>query len=165
MINNWIELRSDAVKICKYTQRPVPLRSEGAGPWVGNMETLTWLSSITMASFAYLFHPSTNIHSPYTPIFTILAILLSEHLYVLIRLAVRSCLNAVPSWADIQIRKGDLRMKKVWLNRLMADHNQKTIDPVNNELEFDEHNASANVGWSYKENDAQQIIQNAFKVQ
>ncbi|KAI8146256.1 calcium-activated chloride channel-domain-containing protein [Fennellomyces sp. T-0311] len=165
MINNWVELRGDAVKICKYTRRPVPLRSEGVGPWIGNMETLTWLSSITMASFAYLFHPSTDIHSPYTPIFTILAILLSEHLYVLIRLGVRSALNAVPSWSDIMIRKGELRMKKVWLQRLMAGQDQKSIDPSDNNLQFDKHNVSANVIWSAKENDAHQVIQNAFKVQ
>ncbi|KAF7722025.1 hypothetical protein EC973_003747 [Apophysomyces ossiformis] len=124
MLNNWVELRGDAVKICKYTRRPIPLRAEGVGPWIGSMETLVWLSSVTMASFAYLFHPSTNIHSPYTPIFTLLAILVSEHLYVVVRLAVRSTLNMLPSWSDLMVRKEDYKLKKVWLDRLTGDKNE-----------------------------------------
>ncbi|KAG0166865.1 hypothetical protein DFQ28_000410 [Apophysomyces sp. BC1034] len=121
MLNNWVELRGDAVKICKYTRRPAPLRAEGVGPWIGSMETLVWLSSITMASFAYLFHPSTDIHSPYTPIFTLLAILLSEHFYVAVRLAVRSALGMLPSWSDLMVRKEDYKLKKVWLERLVRN--------------------------------------------
>ncbi|KAI9322344.1 calcium-activated chloride channel-domain-containing protein [Dichotomocladium elegans] len=37
MVNDWIELRGDAVKVCRYTRRPIPSRAEGAGPWVGNL--------------------------------------------------------------------------------------------------------------------------------
>ncbi|KAI9485131.1 calcium-activated chloride channel-domain-containing protein [Zychaea mexicana] len=171
MVNNWIELRGDAVKICKYTRRPVPLRSEGVGPWIGNMETLTWLSSVTMASFAYLFHPSTNIHSPYTPVFTILAVLLSEHLYVIIRLVVRSTLNALPSWSDTMIRKGEFKMKKVWLQRLMGSavgqqQQQKRATIGDEELVFDDNDLSAKSVWdssSSSSMDAAQFIRNAFK--
>ena len=106
-----------------------------------------------MASFAYLFHPSTNIHSPYTPIFTILAILLSEHLYVFIRLIVRSSLNALPSWSDITIRKGELRMKKVWLQRLLGGGN-------NEEKELNKRTVSTSSNSLY---DVSQVISDAFK--
>ncbi|KAI7859678.1 calcium-activated chloride channel-domain-containing protein [Circinella umbellata] len=160
MFNNWIELRGDAIKICKYTRRPIPYRSEGVGPWIGNMETLTWLSSITMASFAYLFHPSTNIHSPYTPIFTILAILLSEHLYVCIRFIVRSSLNALPNWSDIMIRKGELRMKKVWLQRLLGKNNNP-ITTSSSSTSTTTTTTSMNHSTSLY--DVSQVISDAFK--
>ncbi|KAI9250932.1 calcium-activated chloride channel-domain-containing protein [Phascolomyces articulosus] len=159
MINNWIELRGDAVKICKYTRRPIPYRAEGVGPWIGNMETLVWLSSITMASFAYLFHPSTNIHSPYTPIFTILAILLSEHLYLFIRSVIRSSLNALPSWSDIMIRKSELRMKKVWLQRLVGGDATTTSGQIKKRA-LDAANSDSPSITVY---DTSQIIRNAFK--
>jgi len=32
--NNWIELRSDAVKMCINYRRPFPQRSENIGPWI-----------------------------------------------------------------------------------------------------------------------------------
>ncbi|KAI8099070.1 calcium-activated chloride channel-domain-containing protein [Halteromyces radiatus] len=121
LANNWIELRSDAVKICKYTRRPSPLRAESIGPWLGNMETIVWLSSITMASFAYLFHPTTNIHSSHVPIYSLLAILLSEHLYAGLSLAIRSIISVIPNWPDVMIKKEDYRMKKHWLQRLGDD--------------------------------------------
>ncbi|KAL0083800.1 calcium-activated chloride channel-domain-containing protein [Phycomyces blakesleeanus] len=138
MINNWVELRSDALKICKYTRRPIPLRAEGAGPWIGNMETLVWLSSITMASFAYLFHPSTNIHSPYTPILTLLAIMVSEHLYVLLRILIQTAIEIIPSWSDVVVKKEDYKLKKVWLDRL-ASTSQSSVKQ------------DANSSWNYEE--------------
>ncbi|KAI9487752.1 MAG: calcium-activated chloride channel-domain-containing protein [Benjaminiella poitrasii] len=124
MINNWIELRGDAIKICKYTRRPIPHRVESIGPWLRNMETLIWLSSITMGSFAYLFHPSTNIHSTYTPVFTLLAILLSEHLYVALRTGIRQAFKLTPSWSEWLVRKEEYKLKQVWLERMVGNHQQ-----------------------------------------
>ncbi|KAI9252139.1 calcium-activated chloride channel-domain-containing protein [Sporodiniella umbellata] len=124
MINNWVELRGDAVKVCKYTRRPVPARAESIGPWLGNLETLVWLSSITMSSFAYLFHPSTNIHSAYTPIFTLLAILISEHFYIALRTGVRYGFDVVlPHWSEWRVKREEYRLKKVWLERMVGDYN------------------------------------------
>jgi hypothetical protein len=88
------------------------------------METLVWLSSITMGSFAYLFHPSTNIHSPYTPVFTLIAILFSEHLFVALRAGIRTGLSMVPSWSEWLIRKEEYKLKKVWLERMVGNHKQ-----------------------------------------
>ncbi|KAI8061502.1 calcium-activated chloride channel-domain-containing protein [Gilbertella persicaria] len=124
MINNWVELRGDAIKLCKYTRRPVPHRAESIGPWIGNMEALVWLSSITMGSFAYLFHPSTNIHSPYTPVFSLLAILLSEHIFVALRAGIRQALSMVPSGSEWLIRKEEYKLKKAWLERMIGNHHQ-----------------------------------------
>ena len=37
LINNWVELRSDAIKICVHTRRPIPHRADGIGPWLENL--------------------------------------------------------------------------------------------------------------------------------
>ncbi|KAI9322345.1 hypothetical protein BX666DRAFT_605252 [Dichotomocladium elegans] len=123
-----------------------------------------------MASFSYLFHPSTNMHSVYTPIFTILAILLAEHLYVALRLVVRSTLSQLPSWSDIMIRKEEFELKKIWLHRILANHKAKraTIDPVpKTDLTLDKDDPCANSLWSSELNPDEvgvQLIQNAFKM-
>lgn len=134
------------------------------------METLVWLSSITMGSFAYLFHPSTNIHSPYTPIFTLLAILLSEHLFVALRAGVRAGLSLVPSWSEWLIRKEEYKLKKVWLERMVGNYKQfveRSVDQENGNADLTD--ALSTKIWSHhldKEvecNQGLQYIQNAFK--
>ena len=34
LINNWLELRSDAFKIAVHTRRPIPARTDTIGPWL-----------------------------------------------------------------------------------------------------------------------------------
>ncbi|ORE01372.1 DUF590-domain-containing protein [Rhizopus microsporus var. microsporus] len=172
LINNWIELRGDAVKICKYTRRPTPLRAESIGPWLGNMETLIWLSSITMSSFAYLFHPSTNIHSYYTPIFTLVAILISEHIYVVLRLGIRQAIHLLyPNASEYLVKKEEYKLKKVWLERMIGNHEafiSATEQQDNSDLS---QGLSAKI-WRNHLNQpkievdtAVQIVQNAFKTE
>lgn len=55
LVNNWIELRSDFARICIEHRRPAPTRSDGIGPWVTALETLTLLGSITTAAIVHLF--------------------------------------------------------------------------------------------------------------
>ena len=105
-------------------RRPIPHRAESIGPWIGNMETLVWLSSVTMGSFAYLFHPSTNIHSPYTPVSTLLAILISEHIFVALRAGIRQAFSMVPSLSEWLVRKEEYKLKKDWLERMIGNHKE-----------------------------------------
>ncbi|KAI3621296.1 plasma membrane channel protein [Moniliophthora roreri] len=55
LINNWIELRSDFLKICIEHQRPAPIRMDGLGPWIGSLDFLTWLGSISTSAVVHLF--------------------------------------------------------------------------------------------------------------
>src|ERR1700712_4213596 len=55
IINNWIELRGDALKIALETQRPVPWRADSIGPWLDALGFLSWLGSLTSAALVYLF--------------------------------------------------------------------------------------------------------------
>ncbi|OZJ06191.1 hypothetical protein BZG36_01009 [Bifiguratus adelaidae] len=117
-INDWIELRGDAVKICRYTRRPVPERAEDIGPWMENITALTWLASLTTSSYAYLFHPSTDIHSPYTPALTLCSVLLAEHVYFLLRAVIGTVVRSFPSWAQDMVKRDEYGLKQKWLQRL-----------------------------------------------
>lgn len=54
-LNNWFELRSDALKLCVNVRRAVPQRVERIGPWLDVLGTIARLAAFTNASLLYLF--------------------------------------------------------------------------------------------------------------
>ncbi|CAH7688249.1 calcium-activated chloride channel-domain-containing protein [Phakopsora pachyrhizi] len=57
-VNNFFELRTDAIKLTKQSRRPVPIRSDSIGPWIDVLSTLSWLGAIINSSLICLFKPS-----------------------------------------------------------------------------------------------------------
>ena len=101
IINNWVELRSDAVKICVEMQRPTPLRADSIGPWLDSLGFLTWLGSITTAALVYLFS-NDGMGPDGTPASIqgwalLLTIFFSEHVYLLVRWGVRLAISKMDS--------------------------------------------------------------------
>jgi hypothetical protein len=94
-VNNWVELRSDFFKICMEFRRPVPLRTDTIGPWLDSLGFLSWVGSITSAALLYMFSGNSQ-HGPNgepTDIkgwALLLTIFFSEHLYLIVRYAVRA---------------------------------------------------------------------------
>ena len=60
LINNYFELRSDALKICQHVRRPVGPRVESIGPWLDTPSIISWLGAWTSATLIYLFRPSAD---------------------------------------------------------------------------------------------------------
>jgi hypothetical protein len=87
LLNNWIELRSDFARICIEHQRPAPTRSDGIGPWVTALETLTLLGSISTAAIVHLFGNDTIGGGGWTTL--PVTIFVSEHLLLLLRALTR----------------------------------------------------------------------------
>jgi anoctamin-10 len=105
LINNWIELRSDFLKICVEYQRPAPTRSDGIGPWVASLECLTWLGSLSSAAIVHVFGSQRLLGDRLgLGVWTglPLTILFSEHMFMGFRAAVRFALSRIGSE---QIRK------------------------------------------------------------
>ena len=97
LINNWVELRSDAVKICVEMQRPTPHRADSIGPWLDSLTFLTWLGSISTAALVYLFS-NDGLGPDGTPAdikgwALLLTVFFSEHIYFVVRLAVRLAIS------------------------------------------------------------------------
>ncbi|OAV90674.1 hypothetical protein PTTG_05613 [Puccinia triticina 1-1 BBBD Race 1] len=57
-VNNFFELRTDAIKLTKHSRRPIPTRCDSIGPWLEVLSTLTWLGVIVNALLVHLFQPS-----------------------------------------------------------------------------------------------------------
>nr|XP_019014019.1 uncharacterized protein I206_00096 [Kwoniella pini CBS 10737]OCF52800.1 hypothetical protein I206_00096 [Kwoniella pini CBS 10737] len=57
LINNYVELRTDALKICKHVRRPVGDRVETIGSWLETLSIISWIGAITNSTLIYLFRP------------------------------------------------------------------------------------------------------------
>ncbi|KAH8779083.1 plasma membrane stress response protein-like protein [Hyaloscypha sp. PMI_1271] len=100
-INNWIELRGDALKIALETQRPVPWRADSIGPWLDSLAFLSWLGSLTSSALVYLFSGD-GLGPDGTPWNIkawglLLTMFFSEHIYLGVKIAVRTILSKIDS--------------------------------------------------------------------
>lgn len=119
LINNWIELRADATKICLEMQRPTPHRADSIGPWLDSLGFLTWLGSITTAALVYLFS-NDGLGPDGTPATIkgwalLLTIFFSEHIYLLIRSVVRVAISKIDSPALQKERAERFTVRKRYL--------------------------------------------------
>ncbi|MCJ1470990.1 hypothetical protein MMC07_009638 [Pseudocyphellaria aurata] len=130
-INNWIELRSDAVKICVEMQRPTPFRADTIGPWLDCLGFLTWLGSISTAALVYLFS-NDGLGPDGTPAeikgwALLLTIFLSEHIYLLVRFCVRLAISKIHSPGMEKERAERFMVRKRYLQ---DSHGEDVIAPL-----------------------------------
>lgn len=125
VVNNWIELRSDAVKICVEMQRPTPLRADSIGPWLDSLGFLTWLGSLSSAALVYLFS-NDGIGPDGTPADIkgwglLLTIFFSEHIYLLVRWAVRLAISKLDSPGMQKERAERFQIRKRYIEETMGE--------------------------------------------
>ncbi|KAH5095576.1 hypothetical protein HBI38_030650 [Parastagonospora nodorum] len=101
LINDWIELRADAMKICVEMQRPTPWRADTIGPWLDSLSFLTWLGALTTSSLVYMFHNSNKGPDGNPSNIQLWGLLLTvffaEHLFIILRLTVRHIISKIDS--------------------------------------------------------------------
>lgn len=124
LINNWIELRSDALKITLECQRPVPWRADSIGPWLDSLGFLTWLGSLTTAAIVFLFRDGGlgPDGSPWNVSAwgLLLTILFSEHIYLIVQLAVRNALSKLDSPGLQKERAERFAIRKQYLQEALG---------------------------------------------
>jgi len=123
LINNWIELRSDAVKICVEMKRPVPHRADSIGPWLDNLAFLSWMGSISSAVLIYLFSDSAaaaGTPKDLTLWGVLAAIVFSEHIYFATRLAVRTALSKLDSPGLLKERRERFLVRRRFLQESLG---------------------------------------------
>ncbi|TWU76631.1 hypothetical protein ED733_008259 [Metarhizium rileyi] len=128
LVNNWVELRSDGLKIAISCKRPIPWRSDSIGPWLDALGFLAWLGSITSAAIVFLCRGSHDgmrgTASQITAWGALLSIFLAEHFYLMTQLAVRFVMSKVESPGIQQERKERYLMKK----KLLTENIGQSVD-------------------------------------
>lgn len=61
LINNYFELRSDALKISKHVRRPMGDRVETIGTWIDALSIIAWMGAWTSATLIELFRPRPSL--------------------------------------------------------------------------------------------------------
>ncbi|KAL2126841.1 hypothetical protein VTI74DRAFT_144 [Chaetomium olivicolor] len=127
LVNNWVEARSDAMKIAANCQRPIPWRADSIGPWLNSLGFLSWMGSVTSAALVFLFHSSKGSGGPDGSPWDIrgwallLSILFAEHVYLVVQLVVRGVIKKLDS-PGLQKEKAErFAMRKKLLER-MVEH-------------------------------------------
>lgn len=121
LVNNWIELRSDAAKICVEMRRPVPHRADSIGPWLNNLGFLSWMGSISSAALIYLFSDSAAGMPHSLTLWGILtAILFSEHIYFATTYAVRMAMGKLESPGLLQERRERFLVRRRFLEESLG---------------------------------------------
>jgi anoctamin-10 len=134
LINNWVELRSDALKIATTSKRPIPWRSDSIGPWLPALGFLSWLGSITSSAIVYLCRDaektSANGASDFRGWGLLLSILLAEHFYLVVQMGVGYAMSKVESSGLQKERRERYNMKKkVLMETLGHDIEKRSESP------------------------------------
>ncbi|KAF3927605.1 Anoctamin-10 [Arthrobotrys entomopaga] len=118
LINNLVEIRGDAAKICMEMQRPIPNRADSIGPWLHNLSFLTWLGSISSAALVYMFSSAELEGGPPKDLTLpglLLSVLLSEHIYFGARYLVSYAMSKIQSTGLETERKEKFMVRKRYL--------------------------------------------------
>ncbi|KAG9258853.1 calcium-activated chloride channel-domain-containing protein [Emericellopsis atlantica] len=124
LINNWFELRSDAVKIAISSRRPIPWRADSIGPWMTALGFLSWLGSVTSSAIVFLCSGSQDGARGTTSHITLAgalgSIMFAEHFYFVVQLVVRHVMSKLESPGVQQERKERYMMKKRMLEETLG---------------------------------------------
>ncbi|KAL0265256.1 hypothetical protein SLS55_001221 [Diplodia seriata] len=121
LINDWVELRADAIKICVEMQRPTPWRADTIGPWLDSLSFLTWFGSITASALVYMFW-NDGLGPDGTPgdikgWALLLSIFFCEHIFLAVRWAIRVAITKM----DSPGRQKERRERYLIRRRYMAE--------------------------------------------
>ncbi|KAF4552273.1 Calcium-activated chloride channel-like protein [Elsinoe fawcettii] len=125
LINDWVELRADAVKICIEMQRPTPSRRDTIGPWLDSLGFLSWIGAVTSSALVYMFSGEKGGPDGRPDMIKgwglLLTILLSEHAYLLVRWAVQVGISKLDSPGRQKERKDRYMVRKTYFEESLSE--------------------------------------------
>jgi anoctamin-10 len=164
LVNNILELRSDAFKITVHNRRPTPARTDTIGPWLDAMIFLTWLSALTNSALVYLFRSShrpdgwgqlfsSGQESKNLLISATLIALASSHGYLLLRVAVRHLVERVAWKGNLEVelsKKAEMHFKEMHMKSVESQKGSELQKEVKVN-EDDVVDASTRTFWQFDE--------------
>lgn len=125
LINDWVELRADAIKICVEMQRPTPSRRDTIGPWLDSLSFLSWIGAVTTSALVYMFSGENGGPDGRPDQIKgwglLLCILVSEHLYLLVRWAVQVGISKIDSPGRQKERRDRFLVRKTYFEESLND--------------------------------------------
>ena len=131
VVNNWIEVRSDATKICYAQRRPIPLRDDSIGPWLDNISFLTWLGTITTSTLILLFRGNEASVFEFDRakiIWLLVVVFIAEHGYWIIDRAAGSLARRFRTKGEIEILRDEYILRRKEMSALERRSGETTSD-------------------------------------
>ncbi|XP_041948826.1 anoctamin-8 isoform X1 [Alosa sapidissima] len=112
LINNIIEIRSDALKLCTGLQRPYSQRVENIGQWQTAMEAMGLIAIIVNC---YLIGQCGQIQRLFpwlSPEMTIVSIVILEHFAILLKYVIHMAIPDIPGWVADEMAKLEYKRRE-----------------------------------------------------
>ncbi|KAJ1081778.1 hypothetical protein NDU88_001953 [Pleurodeles waltl] len=109
VLNNLMEIRTDALKVCKLHQKPFPCPASNIGVWQVAFETLGYFAVITNC---FLISISPEVKelcrdTGVTPAISLLYAIGMEHVLIALKLVVAFAIPDEPSWVRLKLMQMD----------------------------------------------------------
>eukprot|EP00656_Telonema_subtile_P031227 TRINITY_DN3420_c0_g1_i5.p1 TRINITY_DN3420_c0_g1~~TRINITY_DN3420_c0_g1_i5.p1 ORF type:complete len:427 (-),score=135.13 TRINITY_DN3420_c0_g1_i5:172-1452(-) len=118
LINNIIEIRSDAFKLLHAHQRPEPRQAEDIGSWFTIMDIMTYISVATNCAVVFFVSSFGNFFSKDGKVW---GFIIAEHLVVFFKVMLSEYIDDVPEDIQQEMEKEDYRLKRAREEAAIAD--------------------------------------------
>ncbi|KAM6948768.1 anoctamin-8-like [Aplochiton taeniatus] len=114
LINNIIEIRSDALKLCTGLQRPFGQRVESIGQWQTAMEAMGLIAIIVNCYLIGQCGQLQRLFPWLSPEMTIICIVLLEHFAILLKYVIHVAIPDIPGWVADEMAKLEYRRREAF---------------------------------------------------
>ncbi|XP_036940351.1 anoctamin-8-like isoform X3 [Acanthopagrus latus] len=120
LINNIIEIRSDALKLCTGLQRPFGQRVENIGQWQTAMEAMGLIAIIVNCYLIGQCGQLQRLFPWLSPEMTIISIVLLEHFAILLKYIIHVAIPDIPGWVAEEMAKLEYRRREAFKHEQQA---------------------------------------------
>uniref|UniRef100_A0A8C8FKE6 Anoctamin n=1 Tax=Oncorhynchus tshawytscha TaxID=74940 RepID=A0A8C8FKE6_ONCTS len=114
LINNIIEIRSDALKLCTGLQRPFGQRVESIGQWQTAMEAMGLIGIIVNCYLIGQCGQLQRLFPWLSPEMAIISIVILEHFAILLKYIIHVAIPDIPSWVGEKIAKLEYQRREAF---------------------------------------------------
>ncbi|KAF1385493.1 hypothetical protein PFLUV_G00108350 [Perca fluviatilis] len=114
LINNLIEIRSDAFKLCTGLQRPFGIRVESIGQWQTAMEAMGLIAIIVNCYLIGQCGQLQRLFPWLSPEMAIISIVILEHFAILLKYVIHVAIPDIPTWVREEMAKLDYQRREAF---------------------------------------------------
>ncbi|XP_066504262.1 anoctamin-8 [Hoplias malabaricus] len=114
LINNIIEIRSDAFKLCTGLQRPFGLRVASIGQWQKVMEAMGLIAIIVNCYLIGQCGQLQRLFPWLSPEMAIISIVILEHFAILLKYVIHVAIPDIPSWVGEEMAKLEFQRREAF---------------------------------------------------
>lgn len=112
LLNNLVEVRSDAFKLCFVFQRPFAQQANSIGTWQVAMEVMGMLAVVVNCALMGTLGQVQRLWPSLTPLEVLLGLVVLEHVVLCIKFAIAYAIPDVPEWVATEMAKTEFRRRE-----------------------------------------------------